>query len=160
MKKNTKLHRLFITPTTKDVHDKPIELEDIIKEKILTKEELGFIKNQCLRLFIEGYKKSMKHGLLLVDTKYEFGKDSTGKIYLMDEIHTPDSSRYWYSEDYEYSIKNNIELENLDKEFFRKFYKDNIVNNNEEIPENVIIETCLRYIFVYESLTGKSFRNF
>lgn len=160
--KNQQFEKPIITPTTKsEVHDGPISPEEIVKSKLMTQEQWDFIADKALKLFNRGSSLAGKNGLILVDTKYEFGHDDGGKIYLTDEIHTPDSSRFWLANTYEERFAKGEEPENVDKEFLRLWftehcdpYKDEVI---PEAPEDLVIELSKRYIKLYEMTTGKIF---
>jgi phosphoribosylaminoimidazole-succinocarboxamide synthase len=162
LKKNQKFEKPIITPTTKSAeHDGPISPEEIVKRKLMTQEQWGYVTEKALKLFSRGSRLANKNGLILVDTKYEFGYDDNGKIYLTDEIHTPDSSRFWLENTYEARFTKGEEPENVDKEFLRLWftehcdpYKDEIM---PEAPEDLVIELSKRYIKLYEMITGKQF---
>ena len=118
LKKNQKLNKNMLTPTTKEEHhDRPISPKDIVEEGWMTEEDWEYCSKKALELFAFGQETAMKNGMILVDTKYEMGKDTSGDIVLIDEIHTPDSSRYWIAESYNDKIKNNQEPQNIDMEF-------------------------------------------
>mgnify|MGYP001437513546 FL=1 len=145
LKKNQKLNNLVITPTTKDIEDIPISKEDIVKKKYMTEEECDFIYEKSLELFKYGELIADKAGFILVDTKYEFGKDENNNIILIDELHTCDSSRYWFKNTYDDRFKNNIEPEKLDKDNIRDYvkskcdpYKDMIPKIPNELKNNTI----------------------
>ena len=110
LKKNQKLNNLVITPTTKDIEDIPISKEDIVKKKYMTEEECDFIYEKSLELFKYGELIADKAGFILVDTKYEFGKDENNNIILIDELHTCDSSRYWFKNTYDDRFKNKVKI--------------------------------------------------
>ena len=114
-----------------------------------------------LDLFAFGQKISEENGLILVDTKYEIGKDSSGKIKFVDEIHTPDSSRFWIRASYKERIKNGEEPENIDKEFLRLWFAKNCDPYNDEVlpdaPDELVAELSARYILLYELITGQKF---
>ena len=114
--KNQKLDYPVITPTTKDIEDIPISKEDIVKNNYMTQKECDFIYEKSLELFKFGELIANKAGFILVDTKYEFGKDENNNILLIDELHTCDSSRYWLKESYNERFENNLEPEKLDKD--------------------------------------------
>ncbi|MGQ4005605.1 phosphoribosylamine--glycine ligase [Francisellaceae bacterium CB300] len=163
LKKNQKLPQNILTPTTKEPdHDRPISVEDIVKEGWLTKEQWGFASQKALELFEFGQKIANEHGLILADTKYEFGIDEiTGEIILIDEIHTPDSSRFWLKDSYEECFEKGQEPENIDKEFFRLWfakhcdpYKDAVL---PQAPEELVVELSQKYITLYEMITGEKF---
>ena len=116
----------------------------------------------ALQLFAFGQKKALENGLILVDTKYELGKDSNGNIVLVDEIHTPDSSRYWIADTYDERFKDRKEPQNIDKEFLRLWFVDNCDPYNDEVlpyaPDELVVELSQRYIFLYETITGNRFK--
>ena len=160
--KNQKLDDNMLTPTTKEEHhDRPISPKDIIKEGWMTKEDWGFCSKIALDLFSFGQKVAAEHGMILVDTKYEMGVDESGNILLIDEIHTPDSSRYWIKNTYEQRIENGLEPENIDKEFLRLWFVDNCDPYNDDklppAPNDLVVELSNRYIYLYETITGESF---
>ena len=116
----------MLTPTTKEEdHDRPISPADIVKEGWMTKEDWKYCSQKALELFSFGQKKAAENGMILVDTKYEMGRDADGNIVLIDEIHTPDSSRYWISETYQERMDSGLEPQNIDKEFLRLWFVDN-----------------------------------
>ncbi|MFT4693718.1 MAG: fusion protein PurCD [Francisella sp.] len=163
LKKNQKLPQNIITPTTKEPdHDRPISVEDILKEGWLTQEQWDFASHKALELFDFGQKIASEHDLILADTKYEFGVDEiTGEIILIDEIHTPDSSRFWLKDSYEESFEKGQEPENIDKEFFRLWfakhcdpYKDAVL---PQAPQELVVELSQKYITLYEMITGETF---
>ena len=162
LKKNQKFQSPIITPTTKsDEHDEKISAEEIVKQQLMTQEQWDFVADKALKLFQRGTKIAEKNGLILVDTKYEFGFNKEGKIFLIDEIHTPDSSRYWIKSSYENRMMANEEPENIDKEFLRLWFKENCDPYKDETlpeaPEELIIELSKRYIQLFEMITGKEF---
>ncbi len=116
----------------------------------------------ALQLFQYGVEMAAKHGLILVDTKYEFGSDADGNIVIVDEIHTPDSSRYWLANSYEERIAQGKEPENIDKEFLRLWFAENCDPYKDEVlpeaPQELIVTLSSRYIQLYEMITGKKFR--
>ena len=127
MVKNQKLTHNMLTPTTKEEdHDRPISLADIVAENWMTQEDLDVCAAAALQIFARGQQLAAQHGLILVDTKYEFGRDcQTGEIRLIDEVHTPDSSRYWLASTYETNLAIGKEPDNIDKEFLRLWFRDN-----------------------------------
>ena len=162
MKKNEKLKKNMLTPTTKEEHhDRPISPEEIVSENWMKQEDWDYCSQKALELFEFGQKKAEESGLVLVDTKYEMGKDEGGNILLIDEIHTPDSSRYWIAETYEERMSNGQEPQNIDKEFLRLWFVDNCdPYNDKEIPlapNDLVIELSSRYIYLYETITGSVF---
>lgn len=161
MVKNEKLSKNIITPTTKGDIDEPITPEDIVSKNYMTQDEWDYISTVSLELFKFGQDEAEKKGLILVDTKYEFGKDKEGKIFLIDELHTPDSSRYWLLDSYNEMFNNNQEPENIDKEFLRLWYKANCDPYNDiqlpKAPIELVHELSRRYIYLYQTITGKCF---
>jgi len=160
--KNQKLDQNMLTPTTKEVeHDRPISPKEIVSENWMTQEDWDYCSKKALELFSFGQKKAAENGMILVDTKYEMGKDENGNIVLIDEIHTPDSSRYWVAESYEERIRKGEEPQNIDKEFLRLWFVDNCDPYNDkdlpEAPDNLVIELSSRYIYLYETITGGLF---
>ncbi len=163
LKKNQKFERPIITPTTKsEEHDEKIAGEEIVKRGLMTQEQWDFIADKTFKLFQRGTEIAARNGLILVDTKYEFGYDNKGKIFLVDEIHTPDSSRFWIKDTYKERFEKGEEPENIDKEFLRLWfkkhcdpYKDKVL---PEAPEELVIELSKRYIKLYEMITGKEFK--
>ena len=162
LKKNQRLEQNMLTPTTKEEdHDRPISPTDIVKEKWMTQEDWDYCSKKALELFAFGQEKAKENGLILVDTKYEMGKDKDGNIVLIDEIHTPDSSRYWISESYEERFNNGEEPQNIDKEFLRLWFVDNCDPYNDkelpQAPEDLVVELSRRYVYLYETITGNTF---
>ena len=162
LKKNQKLDENMITPTTKDEnHDMPISPEAIVNDGWMTSEDWNYCSQKAMQLFDFGQRTALENGMILVDTKYEMGKDSDGNIVLIDEIHTPDSSRYWIADTYQERIENDKEPQNIDKEFLRLWFVDNCDPYNDETlpdaPKDLVVELSKRYIYLYETITGKSF---
>ena len=165
MKENDKFKSPIITPATKaekGLHDEDISPKSIIEQNIINKDDYEYLHEKSLELFKRGSDLASKNGLILVDTKYEFGYDSNGVITLIDEIHTPDSSRYFYKDSYdELQIKGEKQKQ-LSKEFFREWLMQNGFQgkNKQVIPkmtENVVEMVSRRYIELYEKLIGKKF---
>ena len=153
MVKNQKLPHPVITPTTKfEAHDRPLTPKQIIKEKMVSKKIWDQLEKIAIKLFTFGQKLATKRGLILVDTKYEFGLDKNGNIILIDEIHTPDSSRWWKEGSQDF----------MDKEFLRLWFKDHCDPYKDKVlpsaPPAMIAELSRRYIEIYQQLTGKKFR--
>ena len=160
--KNQKLDANMLTPTTKEVdHDRPISPEDIVKEGWMNQEDWDYCSGKALELFSFGQEKAAANGMILVDTKYEMGRDSDGNIVLIDEIHTPDSSRYWISDTYDERMNAGKEPQNIDKEFLRLWFMDNCDPYNDEVlpeaPNELVTELSSRYIYLYETITGGLF---
>lgn len=163
LKENDRFPNPIITPTTKEAigHDEDISKEDIIKHGLVSKEDYEKLEEYTLALFERGSKMANERGLILVDTKYEFGKYE-GEIYLIDEIHTPDSSRYFYLEGYEQRQKNGEKQRQLSKEFVREWLMENGFQGKEgqSIPEmtpEIISQISERYIELYEHIVGEEF---
>ncbi len=159
-KKNDKLDEILLTPTTKsDVHDELISEEEILKQGIMTREHWNQCKEYAMELFKYGQELSDKKGLILVDTKYEFGLDKDNNVLLIDEVHTPDSSRFWFKHSYEERTRNNLEPENIDKDIIRKWvkknYKDPYNTDNIEIPDDLRYKVSSAYLQLHELITGK-----
>ena len=160
--KNQKLDTNMLTPTTKDeTHDRPIAPDEITNKGWMTWEDWDFCSQKALELFAFGQKKAAEHGLVLVDTKYEMGRDPDGNIILIDEIHTPDSSRYWIAKTYNERMTAGHEPQNIDKEFLRLWFVDNCDPYNDttlpEAPVELVVELSSRYIYLYETITGNQF---
>jgi phosphoribosylaminoimidazole-succinocarboxamide synthase len=161
--KNQKLPETILTPTTKadqGGHDAPITPADIVAKGLLSQSQWDELAALSLSVFARGREIAARHGLILVDTKYEFGLDEDGRITLADEVHTPDSSRYWYARSYADRLAAGQEPESLDKEFLRLWiaarcdpYKDPI----PDIPPETLQEFSEKYISLYELMTGQPF---
>ena len=162
MKKNQKLQEAVLTPTTKsDEHDRPVTPKEIVSEGIMAQDLWDRVSIAALALFKRGQELSAQQGLILVDTKYEFGLDDKGELTLIDEIHTPDSSRYWKMGSYEERFGKGEEPEYFDKEFLRLWFKEHCDPYKDavlpEAPAEMVAELASRYIQIYEQLTGKQF---
>ena len=165
MKENDKFPQPIITPATKaemGAHDEDISREDILKRGIVSEEDYLQLEDYTHKLFQRGSEIAKKRGLILVDTKYEFGKTKDGRIVLIDEIHTPDSSRYFYADGYEARQKNGEPQKQLSKEFVRQWLIQNDFQGLEgqKVPfmSDEYIETVSeRYIELYENITGEKF---
>ena len=163
MRENEKFPTPIITPTTKaDAgHDENISKEEIIAQGIVSKEDYELLEKYTYALFERGSKMAAEKGLILVDTKYEFGKRD-GKVYLIDEIHTPDSSRYFYAEGYEEKFRNGEPQKQLSKEFVRQWLIENgfMGREGEQVPEmtdEYVNSVSERYIELYEHIVGEPF---
>jgi phosphoribosylaminoimidazole-succinocarboxamide synthase len=162
MRKNERLPQALVTPTTKEAsHDRPISPEEIVAEGWLTAAEWKFASTKALELFAFGQKVTEERGLILVDTKYEFGVAENGEILLIDEVHTPDSSRYWVAASYAERLAAGKEPDMIDKEFFRLWFRERCdPYADAELPvppDDLIAELASRYIQLFESITGSSF---
>ena len=130
--KNQKLDQNMLTPTTKEEHhDRPISPSEIVSEGWMSQEDWDYCSQKALELFTFGQKRAAENGMILVDTKYEMGRDASGQIMLIDEIHTPDSSRYWIAKSYEQRFSSGEEPQNIDKEFLRLWFIDNCEPYND-----------------------------
>ena len=163
LRENDRLPQPILTPTTKatEGHDEDITREEIISSNLINKEEYEQLEKYALALFQRGTEMAAERGLILVDTKYEFGHIN-GKIYLIDEIHTPDSSRYFYKEGYEERQANGTAQKQLSKEFVREWLMENGFQGKEgqEVPEmtdEVVKGISERYMELYEAVIGKEF---
>lgn len=163
MQDNQKLDQPIITPTSKAFdagHDEPLTAAEIVSTNLLTAKQWETVSSYALALFARGQKMAAEKGLILADTKYEFGTDKEGNILLADEIHTPDSSRYWMADSYEQCVAEGKRPQSFDKDFVRSWvaercdpYKDDI----PDIPASLIEETSHVYRKAYEMITGKPF---
>jgi phosphoribosylaminoimidazole-succinocarboxamide synthase len=164
MKKNQKLPAPIITPTThgggRGGHDERLTPEEILKRNLVSKSLFKQLQEAALEIFKLGSKIALSKGLILVDTKYEFGLYKN-KLMLIDEVHTPDSSRFWDGKSYPGRLKRAVEPENFDKEYLRLWYAKRGYRGDGPPPpmaKELIMETAKRYITVYERLTGKKFQ--
>ena len=164
MTKNQKLEKNILTPTTKEEeHDRPISESEIVSEGWMTQEDFDVCARASLAIFARGQEIASERGLILVDTKYEFGRDVEDgtTIRLIDEVNTPDSSRYWISGTYRERIASGMEPENIDKEFLRLWFRDNCDPYNDAVlpdaPKDLVVELARRYIHLYETITGMKF---
>ena len=164
MKQHQKFERPIITPTTKahEGHDEDISKDEIIRQGLVSKEEYEMLENYSLKLFDQGTRMALDKGLILVDTKYEFGKKD-GKIYLIDEVHTPDSSRYFYADGYQERFEKGEPQRQLSKEFVREWLIEQGFQGEEgqQVPEmndEFIRKVSERYIELFEKITGEKFQ--
>ncbi len=164
MVENQKFDQPLITPTTKAMvgHDEDISREEILEQGLVPEDEYALLEKYTLELFQRGTEMAADKGLILVDTKYEFGKKD-GKIYLIDEIHTPDSSRYFYADGYEERLKKGKKQHQLSKEFVREYLIANGFQGREgemmpNLSDAYIREVSDRYIELFEKITGESFQ--
>ncbi len=162
MKKNQKLPEPVFTPSTKfEEHDRTLSPQEIVAEGLMEKDLVDKVEKKAKELFVRGQEIALSHGLILVDTKYEFGLDDKGELTLIDEIHTPDSSRYWKADSYDERFNKGEDPEYFDKEFLRIWFKDNCDPYKDEklpdAPVEMVAELSRRYIEIYETITGKPF---
>jgi len=164
MRENQAFPTPIITPTTKaelGLHDEDISKEEILKQRLVSVEDYALLEKYTMELFLRGSKMAAERGLILVDTKYEFGKHN-GKIYLIDEIHTPDSSRYFYAEGYKELFEKGEPQKQLSKEFVREWLMDNGFQGKAgqtvpEMTDAIVDGISERYIELYENIVGEKF---
>jgi phosphoribosylaminoimidazole-succinocarboxamide synthase len=160
LKKNMPLPRAIITPTTKAGHDENLTLEEVVPRGLATEAEWAEMQRAALALFAFGQKHAASKGFILVDTKYEFGLVD-GKVILIDEVHTPDNSRYWLADTYAERFVKGEEPMAFDKEFLRIWFKEHCDPYKDEVlpeaPDDMVEELSRRYIDIYEKLSGEKF---
>jgi phosphoribosylaminoimidazole-succinocarboxamide synthase len=163
MRKNQKLDKPILTPSTKAAkgdHDRSVSREEILKEGVLSAEDFDRAAEMCARIFAFGQSLAAQRGLILVDTKYEIGRRVDGSLCFIDEVHTPDSSRYWYADDYQVRFERAEEPRGLDKEYLRRILADQGYRGDGPPPplsDDVRCEAARRYIALYELITGRGF---
>lgn len=163
LEKNQKLTHNVLTPTTKaEEGDEPIAPKDVVARGLMSEEDWNVCAKAAMELFSFGQEAAAERGLILVDTKYEFGRADDGTICLIDEIHTPDSSRYWLATSYEKRMKRKEEPENVDKEFLRLWFAENCdpYDTSKPLPsapDHLVDELSRRYLMLYELITGQQF---
>jgi phosphoribosylaminoimidazole-succinocarboxamide synthase len=163
MRKHQRLERAILTPSTKAPkggHDESVSSEEIVTRGLLSREEFDQLEARCLALFALGQEIAAKRGLILVDTKYELGRRPDGTVVLIDEIHTPDSSRYWYLDSFEAAMAAGEDPKSLDKEFVRRWLASvGFLGDGPPppLPDDVRMEAARRYVATYELLTGEAF---
>jgi phosphoribosylaminoimidazole-succinocarboxamide synthase len=163
LRDNQKLPQTIITPTTKadqGDHDAPLSADEIVARRLLTADQWREVSEKALALFACGRETAARQGLILVDTKYEFGFDEKGAIVLADEVHTPDSSRYWLAATYPARLAAGAPPDTLDKDYIRRWvaercdpYRDAV----PEIPPEVVLRAAATYVDVYQKVTGREF---
>lgn len=163
MKKDQRLDAPIITPSTKAEHgghDESVSREKILERGIISPEQFDEMAGMAMKLYQRGVEICAKQGIILVDTKYEFGISPEGKIILIDEIHTPDSSRFWFADEYEERFAKSEPQKKIDKEYLREWLAARGFTGEGEVPlvpEEIKVETARRYIQAYELITGKDF---
>lgn len=165
MKKNEKFETPIITPTTKPEtgHDVPLSREEIIEQGLVDEETYKKAEDYALKMFAYGQKIALERGLILVDTKYEMGIDETGDLIVVDEVHTPDSSRYWINASYNEQMKKGEGPESLDKEFVREMLVasgydiDSDDDPSQYLTDSIRVEAAQKYIALYEKMTNEKF---
>lgn len=163
LRDNEKLPGTIITPTSKaayGAHDEPLTAAEILDRGLLTADQWDTVSRHALALFARGREIAARRGLILVDTKYEFGTDADGNVVLADEIHTPDSSRYWFRASYPERLARGEKPESFDKDFMRNWVAARCDPYNDPIPaipDEVVLQTAEVYIRAYETITGREF---
>ena len=164
MKKHQPLPKPLLTPSTKAEqgdHDESVSGDELIRRGHISREDFEAAAELCEKLFAFGQRLAAKRGLILVDTKYEIGRDASGKLVFIDEIHTPDSSRYWHADDYQERVSRGEDPRALDKEYVRTYLAKEKGYKGEgtppSLPDDVRIEAARRYIAAYELVTGQTF---
>lgn len=164
MKKDQKFDEPILTPSTKAEkfgHDESVSKEEVLKRTDITEEQFDYMADVAMKLYKRGVEVAAKQGIILVDTKYEFGMDDKGEIVLIDEIHTPDSSRFWYADEYEKRFENRKTQKKIDKEYLREWLAEKgFLGEGDipEVPDDIKAETARRYIEAYELIIGKEFQ--
>jgi phosphoribosylaminoimidazole-succinocarboxamide synthase len=161
MRKNVKLREPVFTPSTKEKeHDRNVTPREIVETGLMAQDLLARVEDASRRLFLRGQELARARGLILVDTKYEFGLDADGALTLIDEVHTPDSSRYWQADSYAARIAGGQEPEYFDKEFLRLWFMDHCDPYNDktlpEAPADMVEELARRYAAIFTQLTGEA----
>lgn len=163
LRKHQKLPRNIVTPSTKapkGEHDESVSKDELFRRGLIEPHLFEQLEQQALALFDFGQRKAAERGMILVDTKYELGRTPDGRVVLIDEIHTPDSSRYWYADTYETAMANAEDPKSLDKEFLRRWLVEQGFDGHGEPPaltDEVRLEAARRYVETYEQLTGRTF---
>lgn len=163
MKCDQKFDQPLLTPSTKaemGLHDEPISREEILERKLVPADVWEKVEKAAFALFERGTEIAARNGLILVDTKYEFGIDADGNVVLVDEVHTPDSSRYWYADTYRESFEAGKSQRKVDKEFLRQWLMDRgFMGNGDapEIPDEIRLAVAEKYINAFETVTGMTF---
>jgi phosphoribosylaminoimidazole-succinocarboxamide synthase len=163
LRKNQRLPESIITPTTKGGvtgHDERLTCAEVVEQGYLNEKDWQVVQEAALEIFARGQKVAAKSGLILVDTKYEFGRTPEGEILLIDEVHTPDSSRFWKADSYEANFEQGLDPENFDKEFIRIAFASQGYRGEGEppqVPDQLWVQASQRYIQIYEMLSGLTF---
>ena len=163
LRKHERFRENLVTPSTKAAkgeHDKSVSKDELFERGLIEPELFDRLESMCLALFARGQQLAAERGLILVDTKYELGRAPSGEIMLIDEIHTPDSSRYWYADTYEDAMAAGRDPRALDKEYVRRWLVEQGFDGDgtpPPLPDEVRAEAAGRYVEIYERLTGRSF---
>jgi len=164
LQKNQKLAHPIITPSTKAAHgdhDESVSKEEILSRNTVSEADFDYMAEKAMELYLAGVEHCAEQGIIFVDTKYEFGRDQEGNIMLIDEIHTPDSSRFWIADTYQQKIANGEEPDNINKEYLRLWLANQGYMGDGEMPaitDEVRIETAKKYNEAYEKITGLPFQ--
>ncbi|MEZ4695985.1 MAG: phosphoribosylaminoimidazolesuccinocarboxamide synthase [Rhodothermales bacterium] len=164
LRQNSKFDRPLLTPTTKasEGHDQDVSRREILESGILDAETFDHLEGLARKLFQRGTEIAAEHGLILVDTKYEFGKTPDGRFVVIDEVHTPDSSRYFYADTYQDLLQSDKPQRQLSKEFVREWLMEHDFMGKDgqtlpDLPDSFRVEVALRYIELFETVSGKTF---
>ena len=163
LRKHEKLNNSIVTPSTKapqGQHDRSVSKDQLFEAKLIDPQLFEELEAKCLALFAFGQQLATQRGLILVDTKYEMGIAPDGRVVLIDEVHTPDSSRYWYADSYEAALRDQVDPKSLDKEFLRRWLKDQGYEGEghaPQLPQDIRVEFAVRYIETYERIVGSQF---
>lgn len=164
LKKDQKFDQPILTPSTKAAHgdhDVSASKEEILAEGKITEEDFDYMADVSMKLYNRGVEVAAKQGIILVDTKYEFGKTKDGEIILIDEIHTPDSSRFWFADEYQKRFEAGETQKKIDKEYVREWLANQgFIGEGDvpNVPDEVRVEAARRYIEAYELITGQEFK--
>ncbi len=162
MKMNQKFEKPVLTPSTKEEfgrHDQPISSKDIVSSGLVQEDLWHEVEKKAMELFVRGTELAAARGLILVDTKYEFGIRN-GKLVVVDEVHTPDSSRFWYADTYQELFDSNSPQRKIDKEYLRQWLMQKGFSGDGEapvIPDDIRVEVAARYIQAFEEISGREF---
>ncbi|MCD6498093.1 MAG: phosphoribosylaminoimidazolesuccinocarboxamide synthase [Deltaproteobacteria bacterium] len=164
MSRHQRLDRPLVTPSTKaeiGEHDRSVSRAEVLAMGLVTEQQFDEMADYAMALFALGQRIAAERGLILVDTKYEFGLEGSGRILLIDEIHTPDSSRYWYLDSYEGDFSAGRNPRALDKEFVRRYLRDELGYSGQGeppvLPDDLVVEAAMRYAGLFEEVTGRPF---
>lgn len=164
LRQNSRLDEPILTPSTKasEGHDEDTTRQDIIERELLSEKEFDQLEDMAIRLFVRGTEMAAERGLILVDTKYEFGRAPDGRFLLIDEVHTPDSSRYFFANSYDSLLALDLPQRQLSKEFVREWLMDHGFQGKEgqllpDLSDEFRVEIAARYIELYEHVTGQAF---
>lgn len=164
LRQNSRLPEPMLTPATKahEGHDEDISSPDIVERGLVSEDDLALLERYALAMFARGTQLAADRGLILVDTKYEFGRDPEGRLLVIDEVHTPDSSRYFYADSYRELLEQDLPQRQLSKEFLREWlmahdFQGKSGQTLPDLPDDFVVDVASRYIELYETLTGSTF---